>query len=121
MDMILYQTPLIGLKMFGKISLRSIRPLFFSIKICWRNCLMVYLPLGILHGLHAEVGYTWEGDAISSYEPSFSPVREHTPSSTSRTPVSQVGVNSIKGERITYGSSTIRSYRVGPITDICIY
>ncbi|KAF6144387.1 hypothetical protein GIB67_024614 [Kingdonia uniflora] len=40
----------------------------------------------------AGVDYTWEGDAISSYEPSFSPVREPTPSSTSRTLVSQVGV-----------------------------
>ncbi|KAF6166903.1 hypothetical protein GIB67_029126 [Kingdonia uniflora] len=40
----------------------------------------------------ARVDYTWEGDAIPSYEPSLSPVREPTPGSIFRTHVSKVGV-----------------------------
>ncbi|KAF6134983.1 hypothetical protein GIB67_021733 [Kingdonia uniflora] len=48
----------------------------------------------------AGVDYTWKGDAIPSYEPSFSPVREPTPGSTYRTLVSQVGVRTqSKGKR----------------------
>ncbi|KAF6152025.1 hypothetical protein GIB67_010599, partial [Kingdonia uniflora] len=72
------------LKMFGKMSLRrrSIRPLLFNIEIYWRNCLMVDLLLGILHGLQ-------EGEAIPSYDVPINPVREPTPGTTSRT---QVGV-----------------------------
>ncbi|KAF6139273.1 hypothetical protein GIB67_021483 [Kingdonia uniflora] len=42
----------------------------------------------------AGVDYPWEGEAIPSDDAPISPVREHTPGSTSRfhTPVSQVGV-----------------------------
>ncbi|KAF6137413.1 hypothetical protein GIB67_036450 [Kingdonia uniflora] len=41
---------------------------------------------------HARVDYSWKGDAIPSYDVPISPVREPTLCSTSRTPVSQVGV-----------------------------
>ncbi|KAF6165749.1 hypothetical protein GIB67_012646 [Kingdonia uniflora] len=41
---------------------------------------------------HAGVDYTWEGDAIPSYDVPISPVREPTLGTTSHTHVSQVGV-----------------------------
>ncbi|KAF6166958.1 hypothetical protein GIB67_030651 [Kingdonia uniflora] len=41
---------------------------------------------------HAEVDYPWEGEAIPSFNVPISPGREPTPSSTFRTQVSQVGV-----------------------------
>ncbi|KAF6169409.1 hypothetical protein GIB67_010634 [Kingdonia uniflora] len=50
---------------------------------------------------HDGVDYPWEGEAIPSYEPSLSPVRELTPGTT-RTPVSQVCVRTqSKGKRST--------------------
>ncbi|KAF6138979.1 hypothetical protein GIB67_010705 [Kingdonia uniflora] len=76
---------------------RKYKTLLFSIEICWRNCLRVYLPLRILYGLQvplAGVDYPWDGEAIPSYDAPISPVREPTPGSTSclRIPVPQVGV-----------------------------
>ncbi|KAF6152602.1 hypothetical protein GIB67_013049 [Kingdonia uniflora] len=49
---------------------------------------------------HAGVDYPREGEAILSYDVPINPVREPTPGTTSRTPVSQVGVRTqSKGKR----------------------
>ncbi|KAF6169036.1 hypothetical protein GIB67_038533 [Kingdonia uniflora] len=54
------------------------------------------------HVSHAGVDYPWECEAIPSYDVLISPGREPTPDSTSRTPVSQIGVRTqSKGKRST--------------------
>ncbi|KAF6139564.1 hypothetical protein GIB67_015521 [Kingdonia uniflora] len=49
---------------------------------------------------HTGVDYPWDGEVIPSYEPYLNPVREPTPGTTSRTPMSQVSIHTqSKGKR----------------------
>ncbi|KAF6148187.1 hypothetical protein GIB67_011962 [Kingdonia uniflora] len=40
---------------------------------------------------YTGVDYTWEGDGIPFHDVPISPIREPTPGSISRTPMSQIG------------------------------
>ncbi|KAF6175093.1 hypothetical protein GIB67_039006 [Kingdonia uniflora] len=116
MDMVLYQAPLIILKIFGKISLRYkttslqyrdlleklLDGLSASGDFAWPSGMAsvhsnhqteyVSLPNDDTQVPHTGVDYPWEGKVIPSYDVPISPAREPTPNTTSRTPVSQVGV-----------------------------